>query len=128
MHLVDPQTVDTYRDRVKRRGPRPEPALRIRMGNRAGASFRVKAPGLEVVQTTKLEGGGKTIDAVVPRFERAAIAFSGKKVNRMFVLEPADEEDSFTFEDFEIRGRYRVVEKINDPEEASKRFRSFRAE
>lgn len=126
VYLLDPSSVETYRDRVKRRGPKPAPALRITMGNRAGASFRVKAPELETVETTKLEGGGKVIEAVVPRFERAAVAFSGKKVNRMFVLEPADDEDRFDFEGFSIAGRYRVTEKINDPEEASKRFRSFR--
>lgn len=127
-YLLDPHSVATYRDHVKRRGPRPAPALRIRMGNKPGASFRVKAPGLERGEETKLEGGGKLIEARVERFTRAAIAFSGKSVNRMFVLEPAAEANSFEFEGFEVSGRYRVVEKVNDPEEASKRFRSFRAE
>lgn len=127
-YLLDPHSVATYRDHVKRRGPRAEPALRIRMGNRPGASFRVKAPGLEEASRTKIEGGGKLIEATVPRFARAAIAFSGKSVNRMFVLEPATEANSFEFEGFEVVGRYRVAEKINSPEEASKRFRAFRPE
>lgn len=136
VHMLDPHSVATYRDHVARRGPRSEreasegaePALRVRMGNRPGASFRVKAPGLEVVSTTKLEGGGKVIEATVPRFARAAIAFSGKEMNRAFFLVPADEENSFTFDAFEIRGRYRVAEKINDAVKASKAFKAFEAE
>lgn len=128
MHLLDPETVRAYRDHVVRRGPRAAPALSVRMGNKPGASFRVKAPELEVVSEQKLEGGGKMIDAVVPKFARVAIVFSGKSSNRMFVLEPSDEGDAFEFNGFEVRGKYRVAEKINDPEEASKRFRAFRAE
>lgn len=165
LHFLDPQTVETYRSRVKRRGPRAagargegggeggraggaddgdggeggqgegegeleaagEPALRIRFGNRPGASFRVKAPGLDVLEVTKVEGGGKLMDAIVPAFERAAIAFGGARVHRMFVLEPADEPNRFQFEGFEVRGRYRVAEKVNDPEESSKRYKAFKA-
>lgn len=124
-HLIDPASIATYRDRVRRRGPQPEPALRVRMGNRKGASLRVKAAGLQLVSKEDLEGGGQLIEAVVPNFERVAVAFSGKKTNRMFVLEPGDEADFFDFADFRIEGRYRVVEKVNDPETASKRFRAF---
>lgn len=127
-YLLDPHSVATYREHVKRRGPRAEPALRIRMGSKPGASFRVKAPVLEEASRTKIEGGGKLIEATVPRFARAAIAFSGKQMNRMFVLEPASEENAFEFDGFEVRGRYRVIEKINGAEEASKRFRAFRPE
>lgn len=96
------------------------------MGNRAGASFRVKAAELEIVGEEKLEGGGKLIDAIVPRFERVAIAFSGKKMNRAFILEPADEPSTYDFEGFSISGRFKIAEKINDAAEASRRFKSFR--
>lgn len=134
LHLLDPHSVATYRDHVQRRGPKPEPALRVRMGSAAGASLRVKAAGLEVEREEKLAGGGKAIDAVVPRFARVAIAYSGKrsngsKFNHLLVLEPADDVDDLEPVDgFTVVGRFRVAEKITDPEEASKRFRSFRAE
>lgn len=100
------------------------------MGHRPGASFRVKALRLEVLTTTKTDGGGKVIDAVVPRFERVAIAYSGKlggaKVNRMLVIEPAEgDETTFEFNGYSVVGRYRVVERVNDPETAAVRFRTF---
>lgn len=129
VYLLDPHSVATYRDHVKRRGPRPEPALRIRMGNRPGASFRVKAPGLEEVGATKLEDGGRVVEAIVPRFARAAIAFSGKRSNTFLLLEPDAEEHERDFHGtYGVSGRFRIVEKITDPEEARKRFRSFRPE
>lgn len=124
-HSIAPESVATYRGRVKRRGPQPEPALRIKMGNKPGRSFRVKVAGLEVLEKKKLPGGGKLIEAVVPRFERAAVAFSGKSMNRMFLLEPAEEENSFEFDGFEIRGRYRVAEKINQPEVAAELWKTI---
>lgn len=133
LHLLDPHSVATYRDHVQRRGPRPEPALRVRKGSRPGASLRVKAAELEVTGEEKLEGG-KAFDAIVPRFERVAIAYTGKrsngsKFNHLLVLEPSDERDRIEpLDGFFVEGRFRVVEKITDPEEASRRFRAFRAE
>lgn len=104
-----------------------ETALCIRMGNEPGRSFRVKAPGLVVLEKSPL-ASGSVITAIVPTFARGAVAFSGEQVNRMFVLEPSDEPNAFDFGRFGIAGRYRVVEKVNDPEQASKCFREFRAE
>lgn len=133
-HSIDPASIVTYRGRVKRRGPRgagaPDelgPALRIRTGNEPEHSFRVKALGVEVIEKTRLENGGRMTTAVVPSFERAAVVFSGKEMNRMFVLEPADELDSFDFGSFRIEGRYRVVEKINGGASAAKAWKTFRA-
>lgn len=104
--------------------PALEPALRIALGHRTGASFRVKAAGLQIVSVTRLPDG-RIFDAVVPRFQRAAIAFSGRKMNRMFVLEPADRPNWYEFRGFWIRGDYEAVEKVNDPRRAGERFRAF---
>lgn len=132
MLLLDPQSVRTYREHVTRRGPRPSPALSLRMGNKPGLSFRVKAPNLELIREEPLEGGGKAIDGVVHSFTRAAIAMSwttrGEKKNVMLVIAPAEAPYEVKREDFDVTGNFRIVEKVNDPEEASKRFRTFRAE
>jgi excisionase family DNA binding protein len=125
-YLVDRRSVATYRNHVVRRGPRPQPALRVRMGTHRGASFRVKAPSLEVIETKTLDGG-ELMQAIVSRFERAAIAFSREATSRMFVLEPSEKSSRFDFDDFGITGKYRIVEKINNPERASLAFRSFEA-
>lgn len=154
-YFLEPRSVDTYRSRVARRGPSPAssaterrpsaapslspsdvvpsesvpsgldgeaPALRARMGSATGFSFRVKAPDLEIV-----EKDGHARVGVVSKFERAAIAFSGKTVNRFFVLEPADEPFRYDFGPFFIEGRFRVAEKVNNAQEASARFKAFEA-
>lgn len=125
-YSVDPESVATYRSRVKRRGPPPEsapPDLELRFGSAPGYSFRVKFPGLEVTGKR-----AQQYDAVVRRFDgQGAIAFSTKSMNRMFVIEPADELNKYELGPFFISGRYRVVEKINGPKRAAERFRAFEA-
>ena len=120
--LLNPSSVATYRERVVRRGPRAEPALTARIGNEPGSSFRLKAP--KFVETARVDK--RVIDGYVPHFERVAIAFSGKESNRMFVLEPSDEENEYTIGRFFVRGRFAIVEKINHPERASQAFRAFK--
>jgi len=136
-YLLDPRDVASFR--VMRRGPKPrgereeavgkapapeerEPDLRLRIGNKPGGSFRVKVDGFEVTGKE-----GKVVDGVVREFRgRAAIAFSGKDSNRMMVLEPAEEEESFEIGGFYVRGKFRVVEKVNNPREAAERWKGFK--
>jgi excisionase family DNA binding protein len=128
-YFIDPASVETYRARVKRRGPRAEPALEARIGNAPGASFMVKAD--EEIETCPVEGapkGARVFDAKLARFTRAAVKFGGKTGQRMFVIERGDEPNEFALGPFWIRGRYRVVEKINNPAEAAARWKAFGAE
>lgn len=127
---MDAEATDENPSHVRTRAPYPasscEGALRIAMGNHEGASFRVKVDGLEIVGKSKLPGGGRIIHAVVPAFDRAAIAFSGKVMNRMMLLGPSPRWNWFEFgEAFSIRGYYEVLEKVNDAQRASERFRAF---
>lgn len=147
-YLIDPASVATYRERVPRRAPDAgkgvqgrahsrdpddrteraptEPALLVRIGNKPGGSFRLKAP--ELVKTSQR---GNVIDGFVPMFRRAAICFSGKQSNRMFVLEPDDEVDEpreFEIGGFFVHGRFRIARKVNDPRRAAEDFRAFTAE
>ena len=107
-----------------------EPALRLRMGSKPGASLRVKALGLEVVRK---EGG--IIDAVVPSFREVAVATSGKagsmmgkKTNRCVVLVPADEDASIEWHEFFVRGRFSIADKVWNSRLASEFFRGFQPE
>ncbi|MEQ9322447.1 MAG: hypothetical protein RIF41_24995, partial [Polyangiaceae bacterium] len=102
------------------RGPQGAPRLEVRFGSIKGKSFRVKIPGLEV--TSKKDG---IIEGTVETFREGAVAFSGERNNRMFVIEPSEALNEFTWGPFYIRGRYRVVEKINRAGEASDRFLRF---
>ena len=98
----------------------------MRFGNKPGGSFRIKAP--ELIRTGQT---GNVIDAVVPRFARVAVAFSGKQQNRLFVIEPdaPDAEPSeFEIGGFFIRGRFRIARKVNNPRRASEEFRAFTPE
>lgn len=133
VHLIDPQSIATYRERVVRRGPTPKesatpeqssPALRVRMGNSPGESLMFKAIGPNSrITTTRV--APRIVEGSVPSFTRAAIKFGGKTGQRMFVLEPSDDENEFALGQFFIRGRYRVAEKINNSAEAAERWLTF---
>ena len=105
----------------------PEPALRIRMGSKPGASLRVKALGLEVVRK---EAG--IIDAVVPSFREVAVATSGlssptapKKTNRCVILVPSEEEARIEWNGLFVEGRFSIREKEWDSRFAREMFREF---
>jgi excisionase family DNA binding protein len=102
------------------RGPEAAPVLEMRIGNVEGKSFRAKVPGFE--ETGRK---GRIVTGVVRSFRGGAIAFSGEKTNRMFVLEPAEAMNEFRWGPFFVRGRYKVARKVNDPKEAAEAFRAF---
>ncbi|MCA9522170.1 MAG: hypothetical protein KC609_14420 [Myxococcales bacterium] len=121
---------DAREPREGANAPEPEPALRIRMGSKPGASLRVKALGLEVVRKE-----ASIIDAVVSSFREVAVATSGKagsmkgrKTNRCLVLVPSETEDAIEWHDFFVRGRFSVEDKILDSRLASEFFREFQPE
>lgn len=120
---LDPRDVATFKRFRRARGPDGAPALKFCMGSTDGKSFRIRAPGLRI---TKRDG--RLMHGEVSSFRKAAVTFSGKTGNRMFVLEPAEANDRFDFGPFFIEGRYRVTEKVNEPGEASERFKAFRVE
>lgn len=127
-HSINPASVESYRDRVTRRGPSAEPALRVRMGNCPGKSFRVKVLGtpMRLGEKEKLEGGGFVLPGEVARFDRATISITGERTHRVFRLAPAETENRFEWGPFSIEGRYRVTEKLNQPDVASDAWKVIR--
>lgn len=98
--------------------------LRALVGSAPGKSFSLKAKHAVVVGRIR-KGQLRAVQLEIPEFERVVVRFSGKLMNRCFVLEAADEPNRFDFPPFFIEGNYRVVEKINHPQRAGETFRSF---
>lgn len=132
-YLLDPNSVDAYIASTKPRGragtgKAAAPALRVRFGNGPGKSFRIKVLGGDIVKGDRRhEDDCKIQEATVAKFERAAISISGPQMHRVFILEPTvrAENPGFDFKPWGISGRYKVVEKINDPKRASEAFKKF---
>ena len=125
---IDRASVTSYRDRVAGGRGRPsKPALVVRRGNEPGRSLRIKAPTWEETGRP----AANIVDGVVPRFERVAVCFSekdasGRKSNRLFLLEPSDELNEYTHGSFFIRGHYAVTTKENNAAEAARMFAEFK--
>lgn len=122
-YMLAPHHVATFAKFRRPRGPTAGPMLEARVGSVEGKSFRLKTLGNREVGRK-----GHKVDVEVDTFRRAALVFSGKTTNRMFVLEPAEKPDEFRFGPFFVRGRYRVVEKINDAKAASQAWKAFEPE
>ena len=119
-YFVDSRSVASYRERHTRRGPTAAPALRLKFGNREGASFRVKV--LDLRETGRV---GRVVEAEVAQFKRAAIVFKVGEGQRMFVLEPAAESRRYEHDGFFVEGKFEVVAKVNNGAEAAKAFKTF---
>lgn len=107
-----------------------EPDLRATIGSEAGVSFRLKAAGLELDAPRAPWLGSKRVERVVVRHfvGRAAVMFSGERATHMIVLMPSDGTSEYGVGSFEIFGRFRVVERIDDATEAAARFGTFRTD
>lgn len=120
-YFLDHRGVKSYRETHTKRGRPAAPAVRVRYGSKPGASFRVKFAELKHISQD-----GHVIDAEAPRFERAAVAFSGNGKNRCFILEASKTSERFERDGFFIEGRFKVVEQVNDPAKAAHVFKTFK--
>lgn len=105
------------------------PALTAKLGSKDGVSFRIKAP-----ETFVIEKGRRSTVIGVPTFRRAAIYMTGRrsegrKLGRLLVIEPApeDEPSEYEFHGFYVRGRFRIVDKINQHSDAHHAWQAFEA-
>lgn len=123
--MIDPRSVEAYiANRATRRGPKKKPALTCRYGSEPGKSFSVKALDLVKGDTAK-KGAVRMTDAEVPEFETAAVKFSGKDMQRCFIIERASRRKTYNHGHFFIEGMFKIVEKVNGAAAASRRFKTF---
>lgn len=100
-------------------------SLQVRVGHGKGRLFRLKRVGdlCEVVRAD-----GNHVDGVLRVWQRVAV-LSGIERARYFVLEPAPEGEpqEIAFDGGYVRGRFTIVEKVNNPKRAREAFRAFEA-
>lgn len=109
-YFLRPTDIEAFRP--VRRGPAARSQLTIRHGNVAGESFRVKIFGGSLNEQRR---EGHVVDARVDRFDRAVVLSGGAGKYRFFEIEPGDEEEEISFGRFYLRGRVRVLNKVNNP-------------
>lgn len=114
---LDPLSVDSFQ--LARRGPSPR--LEIRSGSAPGFSFRFKAP--TQLEDSKKEGAYRT--GVLPQWKSVAILFGTDADYRFFSLEPGGKEQEIQAGGCYVRGRFTVVERINNPRKAQEAFAAF---
>ena len=122
--LFAPRDVEHYgQSRGSGRGPKPGQSrpLEAQIARTRGASFRIKAVD---VQEVKREPGYVQLRIAI--WQSAAVIFGPKGSLRMWVLKPGRQHDEVKFGDSYVRGRFTVVEKVNNVREASRRWRSFK--
>jgi hypothetical protein len=104
--------------------------LRVRLGSAifpgedAGMSFRIKRAEGDLLQQEQ----ANVWEGTLVNWRRVGVIAGTKDRARFFVLEPADAEDELTFESFFVRGKFRVVEKVNNTQRARDAYRPFKAE
>jgi hypothetical protein len=123
-YYLDPVVVGAFR--VSRRGPKQtsgEP-LSVRCGSSGSVRFSVNMPH-ELTAATR--GKGVTTGHALDWRRIAIIASSGSSA-RMFIIEPADRDDAIEFNEFYVRGRFKIVHKENNAKAARDSFKAFTPE
>ena len=118
-HYLAPEEVANYRPSPAG----PPPMLRVRVGSSPGARFSIKQVGGNML----LDSPGSPDAAVVGSWKRVAVLAGTKDKVRCWILEPGDVQDEIAFEGFFVRGRFRIVEKINNEVRARETFKAFKA-
>lgn len=122
-HYLRPDAIDAFK--VGNRGPKPagngEP-LQVRIGNTAGYSFRIKALG---GLSKEERPDAHILEAELLRWSRVGIIAGGEGKHRFFVLEPAEDENELAVGTFHVRGKFAIVEKINNPRKAREAWDTF---
>lgn len=112
-HYLDPRDVKAFQ--VGTRGPEARVSihgpLEVCVGHKKGVSFSLKAPK-PIVGVRRVEGNVMT--GVVREWHRVVVRTTSETGSvRSFVLEPAKEPNTLTFNEFYVRGNFDIVEKAN---------------
>lgn len=126
---IYPDAVGAYE--VSNRGPSPSRPLQIRMGSVEGLSCRVKMP--ELLEDSEKDGSIRT--GVLKKWRRVGVIIGGssagpredRKGYTFWELAPGDDEESIEEGPFYVRGRFRVVRKVEHAREANEAYREFEA-
>lgn len=123
-YLIDPRSVDSYRSRVTKRGLDKGPDLRARVGSAPGTSVRLKVEGEKVVDRSK-DGAARFVDLEAAEFHEAALACSDEEQSLFLRVAPAVRKSRFDFGPFWLEGKFKIVEREEEPKKAVRRFREF---
>lgn len=94
-------------------------------GNDAGKSFRIKrGPDGDLLQNQQ----ANVWEGTLLNWRRIGVIASTKDKARFFVIEPADAPEEILFEDFYVKGNFRIVQKINHTQDARDAWRAFTPE
>jgi hypothetical protein len=124
-YYLDPRTLHAYEPEKRGASPR----LRVRFGNVPGMSLRFRSvhepEQVEVVED--LAKACEVKEGWLARWKRVGIltGAKGEGKYRFFVLEPGSTIDHLNHGPLEVEGRFRIVEKVNNPREALEAWKKF---
>lgn len=95
-------------------------------GNDAGRTFRVKR--IQDGEFLSNERGSYVWEGTLHDWRRIGVIAGTKDKARFFVLEPSDSEDELIFEDFYVRGKFRISSHVNNTHQARDAWRAFTPE
>ncbi len=117
--LLDPEEVARYRP-----GPQgPAPALEVRIGSVQVRAFESSVVVENSPRFTEGARHGSALSGTISNWESIAAIAGTKESARFWRLEPGDTVDEVAFEGFFVRGRFRIVEQINNERQARQAFR-----
>jgi excisionase family DNA binding protein len=126
-HYMHPRSLASFE--LAARGPKPTEdriragaPLEVRLGNKPGSSFRVKHDG---IAGEEKRVGQHEIEFTLGAWRKIGVMLGRGETQRLFVLEPADEENEVRHGDFYVKGKFRVAKKLNNARIASEAWKAW---
>jgi hypothetical protein len=126
-HYMHPRSLASFE--LAARGPKPPEdrmragaPLEVRLGNKPGSSFRLKHDGM--VGDEKRVGDHE-IQFTLGAWRKIGVMMGRGDSQRLFVLEPADEETEVRHGDFYVKGKFRVSKKLNNARIANEAWKAW---
>jgi len=120
-HWIIPASVKSYKVGSRHR-KRETPALTVCFGTKKGSGALIPKFVNDIEMVTKNDQGLK--EGVVMSFLSAAILTNTQGDKRFFRIVPGPDNE-MKFNGFFIKGKFKIIEKINNPRGADKAFKTF---
>lgn len=129
-HYLHPRAVDSFAATLRRPVAEDAPAparvpaepLEVFMGSRSGTSFRVKFGGKWVPYATR----GAPGHGWVHHWHRIGVAAGTGDKMRFVVIEPSSDSANYSFEEYFVTGKFKIVAKENNARRAAEAWKAFK--
>lgn len=121
-YFLDPKGLTPLQKSAKPgRLPAGTEPLVVRAGNDGANQLHINYQGGLLPENVR----DVVAETTIPRWRRAGVLTAGHGKLRLFVIEPSDQDEEIEFHGYHVRGKFKIVEKVNGSKAARLAWQGF---